>query len=234
MRLRGMQEAYKEKWRKKFVGQRLGVTPKSCLTFFFVSLKWACRVHDEKSTFLLIFECLWLFSTMQTHAQACVRWSKYTTTMLCWISSLPKRSKENYNCLIQLGKGRFSSHLNIIGRQNKSLLSSQPFTSLMFLNYGSIMGMIFLTLTPCKPTPFMMSQCMQLNFVGGEVVCVLRKCPICAWERKVGNGKNQHWPLDEKWICTFCLCVLSYVTSFSRMPYCRISEILFLNNNSRQ
>ena len=60
------------------------------------------------------------------------------------------------------------------------------------------------------------------------------------WGRKRGGRRvgvrerredEEHWPLDEKWICTFCLCVLSYVTSFSRMPYCRISEILFFNNN---
>ena len=38
----------------------------------------------RKILFLVIFECFWLFSTMQMHAQACVRWSKYTTanTML--------------------------------------------------------------------------------------------------------------------------------------------------------
>ena len=50
-----------KKRRKKFVGQRLRVTPKSWLTF------------------LLIFKCCWSFSTMQTHAQACVCWSKYIT-----------------------------------------------------------------------------------------------------------------------------------------------------------
>ena len=32
-----------------------------------------------KRYFLPIFECFWSFSTMQMHAQACVRWSKYTT-----------------------------------------------------------------------------------------------------------------------------------------------------------
>ena len=47
--------------------------------FFFVSLTWAFHEHDEKGTFLLIFECFQSFSTMQTHAQACLCWSKYTT-----------------------------------------------------------------------------------------------------------------------------------------------------------
>ena len=45
----------------------------------YVSLLCASRAHDEKGTFLLIFKCFWSFATMQTHAQACVRWSKYTT-----------------------------------------------------------------------------------------------------------------------------------------------------------
>ena len=48
-------------------------------SFFIESLSWASRVHDEKGTFLLIFECFYRFSTMRTHAQACVRWLKYTT-----------------------------------------------------------------------------------------------------------------------------------------------------------
>ena len=33
----------------------------------------------KKVHFLLIFKCFWSFSTMQTHTQACIRWSKYTT-----------------------------------------------------------------------------------------------------------------------------------------------------------
>ena len=52
-----------KKRRKKIVAQRLRVTPKSCLTF------------------LLIFECFWSFSTMRMYAQACVCWSKYTTSI---------------------------------------------------------------------------------------------------------------------------------------------------------
>ena len=36
------------------------------------------RGHDKKILFI-IFECFSLFSTMQTHVQACIRWSKYTT-----------------------------------------------------------------------------------------------------------------------------------------------------------
>ena len=35
--------------------------------------------YDEKSTFLIFFKQFSLFSTMWRHAQACVRWSKYTT-----------------------------------------------------------------------------------------------------------------------------------------------------------
>ena len=66
--MRGTWEAYKEKRRKQ--------------TFLFGFLRfssWASRVHDEKGTFLLIFKCFQSFSTIQTHAQACVCWSKYTT-----------------------------------------------------------------------------------------------------------------------------------------------------------
>ena len=29
----------------------------------------------------IIFLCFWSFSTMRTHAQACIRWSKYTTVI---------------------------------------------------------------------------------------------------------------------------------------------------------
>ena len=36
--------------------------------------------------FLLIFECFWSFSTMRTHAQACVCWSKYTTDSTHFLS----------------------------------------------------------------------------------------------------------------------------------------------------
>ena len=46
---------------------------------FYVSLTWASCAYDEKSTFLIIFKCFSLFSTMWTHAQACICWSKYTT-----------------------------------------------------------------------------------------------------------------------------------------------------------
>ena len=35
-----------------------------------MSLTWVSRAHDEKGTFLLIFECFWSFLTMQTHAFA--------------------------------------------------------------------------------------------------------------------------------------------------------------------
>ena len=62
-------EAHEEKWKKKFVCQRLGVTPKSWLTnklffsFFFVSLS-----------------CGWCKRYFFTHFRACVRWSKYTTS----------------------------------------------------------------------------------------------------------------------------------------------------------
>ena len=41
---------------------------------------WASRTHDGKGTFFMIFKCFSLFSNMQTHAQACVHWSKYTTS----------------------------------------------------------------------------------------------------------------------------------------------------------
>ena len=48
-------------------------------SFFFMRLTWASCAHNEKGTFFIIFECFLSFSTMRTHAQACVRWSKYTT-----------------------------------------------------------------------------------------------------------------------------------------------------------
>ena len=52
------------------------------------SLLCASRVHDEKGSFFIIFECFLLFSIMRTHAQACICWSKYTTIGLrlnnCW------------------------------------------------------------------------------------------------------------------------------------------------------
>ena len=70
------------KMKKKFVGQRLGVTPKSWLTptnFFLRFSSWASRVHDGKGTFFIIFQSFQSISTMWTQAQAWVRWLKYTT-----------------------------------------------------------------------------------------------------------------------------------------------------------
>ena len=65
------------------------LTKKNDSSFFFVSLSctsWAPLVRLScawwKSYFLYIFKCFWSFLTMQTHAQACVRWSKYTTLYL--------------------------------------------------------------------------------------------------------------------------------------------------------
>ena len=47
-------------------------------------LTWASRAHDGKGTFFIIFQCFSSFLTMQTHAQACVGWSKYTTVAWYW------------------------------------------------------------------------------------------------------------------------------------------------------
>ena len=58
--MRGTQEAYKEKQRKKFVGQRLRVTPNSWLT----PKRWLLIWNFEKGTLLLIFECFQSFSIM--------------------------------------------------------------------------------------------------------------------------------------------------------------------------
>ena len=51
-------------------------------SFFFLSLTWTSHVHERKCTFIIIFLCFWLSSTMRMHAQAWVCWSKYTTTNL--------------------------------------------------------------------------------------------------------------------------------------------------------
>ena len=90
MRTRGTRDAYKEKRRKKFIGQWLGVPPKSWLTpkrwllicnfvVFVLFSTWTAHLnevnvseklscasctHDEKDTFFIIFECFLLFSTM--------------------------------------------------------------------------------------------------------------------------------------------------------------------------
>ena len=49
-------------------------------SFFLMRLTWAsCMCAWWKRYFFIIFQCLSLFLTMQTHAQACIRWSKYTT-----------------------------------------------------------------------------------------------------------------------------------------------------------
>ena len=45
----------------------------------------------KKGTFFMIFECLLLFSTMQTLAEACICWSKYTTIQ--WFLVLVKSHK---------------------------------------------------------------------------------------------------------------------------------------------
>ena len=84
------------KMRSLLVEKRnMGVTPNHWPTtfssFFFMSLTWSSRMHDERGTFFMIFECFWSFSTMQTHVQACICWLKYTTTLS---PSLP--SKQSY------------------------------------------------------------------------------------------------------------------------------------------
>ena len=59
------------------------LTNKLFSSFFFVRLTWAsCMCAWWKRYFFIIFQCLSLFLTMQTHAQACIRWSKYTTYFL--------------------------------------------------------------------------------------------------------------------------------------------------------
>ena len=69
------------------INQLLGVTLNRWPTnyflcfssFFYVSLSCAWW---KKSTFLLLFECFWSFSTMCTQVQAWVYWSKYTTVLV--------------------------------------------------------------------------------------------------------------------------------------------------------
>ena len=67
-----------------------------------------------KSTFLIIFKHFILFSTMQTHAQECIRWSKYTTclNLKYWCS---------HPCLVKLKTPIWSSWL---GHVTKPLLGS--------------------------------------------------------------------------------------------------------------
>ena len=78
----------KKKQRKKFVGQQLGVTPKSWLapkswlliwncvgfnSFFYMSLTWASRLCDEKDTFSWfsnVFHCFWPCECMRKHGFA--------------------------------------------------------------------------------------------------------------------------------------------------------------------
>ena len=58
------------------------------MTFFFVFLHehyMSLLYSWWKRYFFMIFKCFWSFSTMQTHAQACICWSKYTTAILCLI-----------------------------------------------------------------------------------------------------------------------------------------------------
>ena len=50
--------------------------------FFFMRPTWASHVHDRKSTFFIISQCFWSFSSMPMHAQACICCSKYTTVGL--------------------------------------------------------------------------------------------------------------------------------------------------------
>ena len=46
---------------------------------YYSSFMWMSNAHDEKSVLMVFKHFLW-FWTMQTHAQACVCWSKYTTS----------------------------------------------------------------------------------------------------------------------------------------------------------
>ena len=65
---------------KEWLPNMVNTNPKG-LPFIFVHIHtWASPAHDEKSMFLIILEPFLSFSTMQTHAQAFICWSKYTTT----------------------------------------------------------------------------------------------------------------------------------------------------------
>ena len=61
-----------------------------------------------KRYFLPNFECFWSFSTMQMHAQACVRWLKNTTTRdvgRSWLvlpNTTDSKSRVHYLCLLFL------------------------------------------------------------------------------------------------------------------------------------
>ena len=60
-------------WESLLNAKQLHISSCSC-----VSLTRVSHVYDEKSTFLKVFKRFSLFSTMQTHVQACIPWSKYT------------------------------------------------------------------------------------------------------------------------------------------------------------
>ena len=60
-----------------------------CL-YLHISLTWASHTHDEKSVFLIIFKRFCSFSTMGTHAQACICLLKYTTPPGCTLMKLLK------------------------------------------------------------------------------------------------------------------------------------------------
>ena len=64
------------------------VSPTKIFLFtFLLSLTWASRTHEKKYVFIILDRFL-LFSTMRTHAQSCIRWSKYTTHNCLEILSL--------------------------------------------------------------------------------------------------------------------------------------------------
>ena len=60
--------------------ESLPITDQQTFFFIFLCKPLVClSCAWWKRYYLLIFKCFWLFLTMRTHAQACIRWSKYTT-----------------------------------------------------------------------------------------------------------------------------------------------------------
>ena len=67
----------------------------------------------------MIFECFSLFPTMRTHAQGCIRWSKYTTN---WITIYPNKYETDTRewCLVVMGETpNLGGHCMILGCRKK-------------------------------------------------------------------------------------------------------------------
>ena len=83
-------------------------------------------IRENIQYFFMIFECFPSISTMRTHAQACFRWSKYTTDCLC-VQVFPKSLPKGDNLTALYRMACSIAYQNVKRKQNETTYSIQSF-----------------------------------------------------------------------------------------------------------